>query len=31
MDRRSLQINFENNLVIDDAAISATIRERQLG
>ena len=31
MDRRSLQLNFENNLVIDDAAISATIRERQLG
>lgn len=23
--------NFENNLVIDDAATSATIRERQLG
>lgn len=31
MDWRSLQLNFENNLVIDDAAISATIRERQLG
>ena len=31
MDRRSLQLNFENNLVIDDAATSATIRERQLG
>ena len=31
MDWRSLQLNFENNLVIDDAATSATIRERQLG
>ena len=29
MDRRSLQLNFENNLVIDDAATSATIRERR--
>ena len=31
MDGRSLQLNFQNNLVIDDAATSATIRERQLG
>ena len=31
MDRRSLQLNFENNLVIDDAATTAAIRERQLG
>ena len=31
MDRRSLELNFENNLLILDPAITATIRQRQLG
>lgn len=31
MDRRSLQLNFENNLLIMDAATTATIKHRQLG
>ena len=31
MDRRSLQLNFENNLLIMDAATTASIRRRQLG
>ena len=31
MDRRSLELNFENNLLIADPAVTASIRERQLG
>jgi cardiolipin synthase len=31
MDRRSLELNFENNLLILDPGRTATIRERQLG
>lgn len=31
MDRRSLQLNFENNLLVVDEALTATIRERQRG
>ena len=31
MDRRSLQLNFENDLLIADPAITGTIRERQRG
>jgi cardiolipin synthase A/B len=31
MDRRSLDLNFENNLLIVDSGLTATIRERQLG
>jgi cardiolipin synthase len=31
MDRRSLELNFENTLFILDPAITATIRQRQLG
>ncbi len=31
MDRRSLQLNFENNLVMDDPDVTATVRQRQLG
>lgn len=31
MDRRSLQLNFENNLLIVDAKTTAAVRERQLG
>jgi len=30
MDRRSLQLNFENNLLVDDAAVAAAVRQRQL-
>jgi cardiolipin synthase len=29
MDRRSLQLNFENNLLICDRETTATIRQRQ--
>jgi cardiolipin synthase len=31
MDRRSLQLNFENNLLIADRAATAAIRQRQSG
>jgi len=31
MDRRSLELNFENNLLVIDPAVTATIRDRQLG
>lgn len=31
MDRRSLELNYENNLLIADAAVTHTIHERQLG
>ncbi len=31
MDRRSLELNFENNLLIVDRDVTATIRRRQLG
>jgi cardiolipin synthase A/B len=31
MDRRSLELNFENNLLVLDPGITATIRDRQLG
>lgn len=31
MDRRSLQLNFENNLLIIDPGTTASIRKRQLG
>ncbi|SIR05971.1 phospholipase D-like domain-containing protein, partial [Solilutibacter tolerans] len=31
MDRRSLELNYENNLLITDRAVTQTIRERQLG
>ena len=31
MDRRSLELNFENNLLVLDPRVTATIRERQLG
>jgi cardiolipin synthase len=31
MDRRSLELNFENNLLVLDPGLTATIRERQLG
>jgi cardiolipin synthase A/B len=31
MDRRSLELNFENNLVVFDPGLTATIRQRQLG
>jgi cardiolipin synthase len=31
MDRRSLELNFENNLVVFDPGFTATIRQRQLG
>ena len=31
MDRRSLELNFENNLLIADRAVTASIRDRQLG
>jgi cardiolipin synthase len=31
MDRRSLELNFENNLLVADAAVVQTIRARQLG
>ena len=31
MDRRSLELNFENNLLVADRAVTASIRERQLG
>lgn len=31
MDRRSLELNFENNLLLLDPATTAAIRERQLG
>ncbi|WP_017934279.1 cardiolipin synthase [Nocardioides sp. Iso805N] len=31
MDRRSLELNFENNLLLLDPATTAVIRERQLG
>ncbi|MFT3802075.1 MAG: cardiolipin synthase [Burkholderiaceae bacterium] len=30
MDRRSLQLNFENNLLVDDREVAAAVRERQL-
>jgi cardiolipin synthase len=30
MDRRSLQLNFENNLLVDDAVVAAAVRQRQL-
>jgi len=29
MDRRSLQLNFENNLLVDDPAVTAAVRQRQ--
>jgi cardiolipin synthase len=31
MDRRSLELNFENNLLVLDPGLTAAIRERQLG
>jgi cardiolipin synthase len=31
MDRRSLELNFENNLLVLDPSLTATIRGRQLG
>jgi cardiolipin synthase A/B len=31
MDRRSLELNFENNLLVLDPAVTAAIRQRQLG
>ena len=31
MDRRSLELNFENNLLVLDPVVTATIRDRQLG
>ncbi|MGE0801640.1 MAG: cardiolipin synthase [Lautropia sp.] len=31
MDRRSLQLNFENNLLIADLAATRAVRQRQLG
>jgi cardiolipin synthase len=31
MDRRSLELNFENNLLVLDAGLTAAIRQRQLG
>jgi cardiolipin synthase A/B len=31
MDRRSLELNFENNLLVLDLGVTATIRDRQLG
>lgn len=31
MDRRSMQLNFENNLVVADEAVTATVAERQQG
>jgi cardiolipin synthase A/B len=31
MDRRSLELNFENNLLVIDPSLTATIRGRQLG
>jgi cardiolipin synthase len=31
MDRRSLELNFENNLLVFDPGVTATIRDRQLG
>ncbi len=31
MDRRSLELNFENNLLVLDPSVTATIRGRQLG
>jgi cardiolipin synthase A/B len=31
MDRRSLELNFENNLLVLDPALTAAIRQRQLG
>ena len=31
MDRRSLELNFENNLLVLDPGVTATIRHRQLG
>lgn len=29
MDRRSLHLNFENNLVVADAGVTAQVRRRQ--
>ena len=31
MDRRSLELNFENNLLVMDPGLTATVRQRQLG
>ena len=31
LDRRSLQLNFENNLLIVDETVTAAVRDRQLG
>ena len=31
MDRRSLELNFENNLLVLDPGLTASIRQRQLG
>ena len=31
MDRRSLELNFENNLLVLDPGVTAAIRDRQLG
>jgi cardiolipin synthase len=31
MDRRSLELNFENNLLVIDPGLTAVIRQRQLG
>ena len=31
MDRRSLELNFENNLLVLDPGLAATVRQRQLG
>ncbi len=31
MDRRSLELNFENNLLVFDPGLTAAMRERQLG
>jgi cardiolipin synthase len=31
MDRRSLELNFEDNLLVLDPGVTATVRDRQLG
>lgn len=31
MDRRSLELNYENNLLVADAAVASAVRRRQLG
>ena len=29
MDRRSFELNFENNILLSDAALTAALRQRQ--